>query len=231
MVRLIKTSVRFALLLRDDYSGKNTAGGGHLFHVNGRLAQPIRKPDGYYVFTDPAGGDYTVTITSAHYCTSTIRIRAGDLPPGQPVETVRLYRRPWAPFSDCEWLEETMRPGALAVALVGWEQPLCLRELSTGGPPGFWAQGYFAPGIAGQRLYLGKGKNRELLAVGAHRSDGSYELERAARKKHSPGEEMLRACCAPCDSAGHCCIPVPPGAKDRIVRLLSYDEEADRWDS
>ena len=229
MVRLIKTSVRFALLLKDDFNGANTAGGGHLFYVDGSPVQPIRKPEGYYVFTGPPKDSCEVVITSAHYCTRTIRIRDGDFSPEWPVTAVRLYRKPYAPFSDCEWLEQTLRPGMLGVALTGWEQPLCLRELQAAGPPGFLAQGYFPYGIAGQRLCLGGGKNRELLAVTARRPDGSYALEHAARKKHSAGEAFLRACAAPVDSGGRCCIPIPPGARDKIVRLLVYDEEVDRW--
>ena len=49
-MRLIRISMRFALLLKDDFSGATVAGAGQRFLVDGRPVTPVRKPDGFYVF-------------------------------------------------------------------------------------------------------------------------------------------------------------------------------------
>lgn len=225
MVRLIRLSVRFVLLLLDDYSGANTAGGGHLFIVDGRAAHPVRKPEGCYVFTGPPGREAVVQILSASYCTRTVRV-----PPysGQ-VCTVRLFRRPKTSFSDCDWADGVLRPGLLAVGLIGDSAPPRLREIGTS-PPSLRLQGYYPQSLRGLCLCIGSGAGRELLMLGEKREDGSYVLAAPPRFEHHAGEALLRAGCAPCDAQGHYSIPVPPGTAPAQLTVLGYDEEAQRWE-
>lgn len=228
---LIRTTVRFVLLLKDDFSGAPTPPGGHAFRVDGRPVQPVRKDGGYFVFTGPPGGTAQVEICSAAYQPCTVRVYCAELPRLSPVQTVRLCRRPGLSFSDCGWLRGTARPNTMAVGLIGWEPPLLLREFCGEGRAGFRPVGYFAPNVSGQCLCLGEGKARELLAAGTRSADGSYTLDAPPKKKHAAGETFLRACRAPCGADGTYCMAVPPDTPPRQVRVLCYDEEAGTWES
>ena len=234
-MRLIRISMRFALLLKDDFSGATVAGAGQRFLVDGRPVTPVRKPDGFYVFlAEPNERPkpktvWRVTVESAHYETRTVRIRADTLEENGALYTVQLYRKPHSGFSDCRWMEAEAVPGILAVALIdGGDAPLSLRGLSEDGRS-LRLAGYSAANLLWRRVYVGKGRKAELFTLTGRTAEGAYTLDRAARWPHEPGEPVLLAACAPADASGLCRIPLRPEWENAEKTILAYDEEAMRW--
>lgn len=223
--------MRFALLLRDDYSGAPIADGGQRFLLNGRPARPIRKPDGFYVFLEPSGredaGPWTVQIESPRHFPRTVRVDPAALPAGDPLYTVRLYRRPHAGFADCAWLEAAAPPGLVAAALFADDPPLALGRFSPDGTA-VYLQGYAAANLLWRRLCVGDGPGAELFTLTARRPDGGYGLDHPPARDHPPGSPIYWAACAPAMAGGRCSIPVRPGSgAPAAVRI--YDEEAMQW--
>ena len=219
---LIVISVRFALLLKDDFSGATLTDGGQRFFVDGRPARPVRKPEGFFVFTGEERESWDVRIESARYFPRTVHIRAADLAPGMPLCTVRLYRRPHCGFADCGWLETFAPPGCLAAALADTDPPLTLKGLNGG----LRLRGYTARNLTGCRVCVGEGDTAELFALTSRLPDG-YGVDRPARHDHGEGEPVRLAFCAVADETGRCSIPVHPGTGPAQIRW--YDEEAMQW--
>ena len=225
--------MRFALLLRDDYSGAPIADGGQLFLVNGRPARPIRKPEGFYVFLAPPGpvpdaeSRWTVQIESPRHFPRTVHISAPQLDPHMPLCTVQMYRRPHTGFSDCAWLEAAAPPGTLAVALYGPDPPLALARFSPDGT-GLYLQGYAAANLLWRRLCVGEGQDAELFTLTARRTDGGYGIDHSPAREHPAGTPVYLAACGPAGAGGRCSIPVRPGSGAPLTVRI-YDEEAMRW--
>lgn len=231
---MIHISVRFALLLKDDYSGATIADGGQRFFVDGRAARPIRKPEGFFVFTDPPGAPpgpaegWDVRIESPRHFPRMVHIDAARLAKDMPLCTVAMYRQPHSGFADCEWLEAAAPPGMLAVALAGEDPPLALRGFSEDGAA-IYLRGYTAENLLWRRVCVGEGDEAELFTLTARRADGGYGVDRPPGFSHAEGEAVRFAAAAPAGADGRCSIPVRPGwlARPREVRI--FDEEAMRW--
>ena len=231
---MIHISVRFALLLKDDFSGATIADGGQRFLVNGRPARPIRKPEGFFVFTAPPGPgpdherEWEVRVESPRHFPRTVHIRAQDLPPGMPLRLLPMYRRPHSGFADCDWFEAKAPPGILAAALFGQDPPLALKEFSPDGAA-VYLRGYTASNLAWRRVCVGDGDDAELFTLTCRRPDGGYGVDHPPHMPRQPGEPVYLAACAPATEQGRCSIPLRPGTAADKARLRLYDEEAMRW--
>lgn len=225
---MIKKTVRFALLLQDDYSGANIIGGGYLFRINGVPVRPVAKPEGYYVFTDIPGERLTVTVESARYWPIRFEVKPDTLNPADPVAVARLYRKYRMGFADCDWVTGTLAPGLLAVSPA--EEELTLKSLTGENGAGVLKlQGYTVRNFSGARISVGKGKTKELFAVKERYPDGSYRLDHPPGRRHKEGEPVLQVYCGPCDEHGCYGIPIPYRAREKIQKAEGYDEEADMW--
>lgn len=231
---MIHISVRFALLLKDDFSGATIADGGQRFFVNGRPARPIRKPEGFFVFTAPPGPgpdperEWEVRVESPRHFPRTVRIQAGELPPGMPLRLVQMYRRPHSGFADCEWFEAKAPPGLLAVASIPQDPPLALKSFSEDGAA-IYLRGYTAANLVWRRVCVGEGDGAELFTLTSRRSDGGYGVDHPPGKPWEAGAPVCLAACAPVSDQGRCSIPLRPGWRMDPARLRLYDEEAMRW--
>lgn len=231
---MIHISVRFALLLKDDFSGATVADGGQRFLVNGRPARPLRKPDGFFVFTAPPGPGpdpeqhWDVQIESTRYFPRRIFLRAEDLPPGMPLRMVPLYRRPHSGFADCAWFEAKGPPGKLAAALWEADPPLALKGFSADGRT-IYLRGYTAVNLVWRRICIGDGPDAALFTLTARRSDGGYELDPPPADRWPDGTPVYLADCAPDLGAGRYSIPVRALRSDRQPQIRYYDEEVMRW--
>lgn len=231
---MIHISVRFALLLKDDFSGATIADGGQRFTVNGRPARLIRKPDGFFVFTAPPGPgpdperSWDVCVESARHFPRRIRIEADDLPPGMPLRIVQMYRRPHSGFADCDWFEAKGPPGLLAAALYEGDPPLALNRFSAEGR-GIYLRGFMAANLVWRRVCVGDGPQAELFTLTARHPDGGYELDRPLRFPWKTGTPVYLAACAPVREDGLCHIPVRPGWTEKQPQIRYYDEEAMQW--
>lgn len=231
---MIHISVRFALLLKDDFSGATIADGGQRFLVNGRPARPIRKPEGFFVFTtafvpgpEPEDG-WEVRIESTRYFSRTMRIRADTLPDSMPLCLVPMYRRPHSGFADCDWFEAKGPPGRLAVLLFQEDPPLALKAFSDGGQT-IRLRGFMAANLVWRRICVGDGARAELFTLTARRADGSYQVDHGTRRRWKEGTPVYLAACAPAQEDGRYSVPIRPGWSGRKPIVRWYDEEAMRW--
>ena len=219
---MIHISVRFALLLKDGFSGATVADGGQRFLINGRPARPLRKPDGFFVFTAPPGPGpdpeqrWDVWIESTRYF------------PGMPLRLVTLYRRPHSGFADCAWFEAKGPPGKLAAALWDADPPLALKGVSADGRA-VYLRGYTAVNLIWRRVCIGDGPGAALFTLTARRPDGGYELDPAPTASWPDGTPVYLADCAPDLAAGRYSIPIRAPRPGRQPQLRYYDEEAMRW--
>ena len=231
---MIHISLRFALLLKDDFSGATIADGGQRFFVNGRPVRPIRKPEGFFVFTaesapgpEPADG-WEVRIESTRYFVRTLSVRSDQLPPDMPLRLVQMYRRPHSGFADCDWFEAKGPPGRLAALLFREDPPLALKAFSGNGEA-ISLRGYMAANLVWRRICVGSGSKAELFTLTARRPDGGYRVDHPARKRWKEGAPVYLTACAPAQPDGRCSVPIPPGWADRDPVVRWYDEEAMRW--
>lgn len=232
---MIQISLQFALLLKDDFSGATIADGGQRFFVDDRPVQPVRKPEGFFAFVRPPGAPpeskkgWRVRIESARYQTRTLHLRPDDLPPGQPLHIVQMYRKPHSGFTDCTWLEAAAPPGMLGVALLDdGETPLTLRGFGADGKT-LSLCGYTTANLLWRRVCVGKGKRAELFTLTEKGADGSYTVDRPPRRSHKEGESVRLAACGPADAAGRCTIPLGSGWQPLSPTVLAYDEEVRQW--
>lgn len=231
---MIHISVRFALLLKDGFSGATVADGGQRFWVNGRPARPLRKPDGFFVFTAPPGPGpdpehhWEVWIESTRYFPRRVWVDADDLPPGMPLRLVTLYRRPHSGFADCAWFEAKGPPGKLAAALWDADPPLALKGFSADGQV-VYLRGYTAVNLVWRRVCIGAGAKAALFTLTGRRPDGGYTLEPPPTDSWPDGTPVYLADCAPDLGAGRYSIPIRDPRPDQQPQLRYYDEEAMRW--
>ena len=221
-----RLSVRFVLLMQDDFSGAELPGGSFRFLVDGKPFSPIRKPEGFCAFCGLEGESWIVLIESPRYLPTVLRVEASGLPLGNPVRTVRLMRRGETRFPDCELLEGSGLPGALLYALCGNVPPLLLSEIREGR---IFFQGYPVRPLVRLRFCVGSGANRELFVITARDADGGCQIDRHLRFRHERGEPVLRAYGAVCGLSGRFAIPVGIGMKDTLKTIETYDKEVEQW--
>lgn len=221
---MIVMEVSFAIMLQDDFSGSQILDDGHVFSVHGIRLRPLKKPEGFYVFTGlPVSS--TLQIDSARYCPASVLIDSPSLT-GDRVQTVRLVRRGDIRFADCERLVGNDRPGREVYAFAAHSPPLQLREAEG---DRVVLEGFTTKRLLGRCFAAGTGKSRELFVLREQLPDGSYRADPCLRKKHKPGTELMRAYRGICDRTGHFAIPVEPGDPERIGQAEAYDEEKDKW--
>ncbi len=222
---MILTKLSFALLLRDDFSGEDILSGGHAFMVDGKRVAPVRKPEGYYIFTG-ISRLCTVSVFSAYYESAEFQVDPEAVDPQNPVLVRRLLRRGDIRFSDCDRIEGTHKPGETVFAFIPESPPLLLAAASGGS---ITLQGYTAKQLCRRRYAVGSGKNRELFVITGADEGGGYRVEPPLIRKHSAGEAVVRACMGRCDSGGHFVLPVEKGIKEKIEKLEYYDEGEKQW--
>lgn len=225
--------MRFALLLKDDFSGATVADGAQRFFIDGAPARPVRKPDGFYVFLTPhgrsPGSSWRVRIESPRYEARELTVEADPRPPHAPLRIVQMYRRPGGGFRDCRWLEAKAPPGKLAVALVdGGDTPLALRGFSEDGRS-LALSGYTAANLLWRRVCVGEGHAGELFTLTARTPEGGYAVDHPPCIAHPGGAPVRIAACGSADALGRCGIPVRPEWLERVNTILNYDEEAMQW--
>ena len=79
-----------ALLFFDDFTGRVICSRDLHVQAEELMAEPISKPDGWYLFLDYGGEILTVTVSGKLYSEKTIRISCRELDPLNPVVRIRL---------------------------------------------------------------------------------------------------------------------------------------------
>lgn len=90
---MIRMKIAFVLRMIDDFSGQWITEKGFSFIVNGRVAHPVEKKEGLYVFLEPYEVCTRVWIESSDYYSCSVEIDKRTLNPMEPVAEVRLYAR------------------------------------------------------------------------------------------------------------------------------------------
>lgn len=227
---MVKKTVRFSLLLHDDFTGKCITQGGHLFKLNGRPVTPVHKPEGFYVFLEPVESRVEVEISGGAYCTCSVAVQVDKLDPAFPVVHVRLMRSRAFGSADCEQIQGAAKPGAVVYALkagTGANKLLSIKDVEGGKAIGF--SGYLLQSASEKRFMLGTGKTKEVFVAGDCLPDKTYTLRQPLKHSHKAGEPVIRAFAAMCDENGFYSIPVEKGQQEQIKEVHYYDEEGKKW--
>ncbi|MEG0877664.1 MAG: hypothetical protein RSF00_03200 [Oscillospiraceae bacterium] len=228
---MIRISVNFALLLIDDFTGREIPEDGFRFWINGQKAAPLKKPEGLYVFTGQSGNEWLLCVEGTHYSKRAVTVRKDTLDIQSPIVELRLFRRENLHFSDCEQITGIHKPGKTIFALCR-DAPL-LKLHSVEKPLGTRSKitliGYTVRSLVRCRFCIGTGKNREMFEIVAKESDGSYLCDRQFLYKHKEGEPLLRAFGTACNDEGRFSIPIEKGIKDNVETIEEYSEEVRQW--
>lgn len=90
------TKLSFAVILVDDYSGKDPIGKVNVFLEN-RKETPIKTPSSYYAFVDLTPDIYTIHIESHYYSDLNEDLNLNQFDPLNPL-IIRLRPKPSYPF-------------------------------------------------------------------------------------------------------------------------------------
>jgi hypothetical protein len=97
----INTRVSLVVCTIDDYTALPRSGGNISVRLEGMTWKiPVRKPGGYYIFTDLPEGLYNVKVYSDVYMEEATAINIAELDPKNPVIYVTLKPRVYYPFSE-----------------------------------------------------------------------------------------------------------------------------------
>ncbi len=224
---VIKKTVNFALLLQDDFNGAIQSDPGQRFSVNGRTVCPMKKPEGYLVFFELPGTEFEVSISSAKYLDTRLRIDTEKLDPKYPVVTVRLFRRSGLWFHDSEWLDgKKGKPGQLAILPSPETLTLSLRgtDASDAGTK-VGLMGFSTRDLVGLRFSIGQKADCETFIITKKLDEGQYLIDRSLVKKHKNGDQVVRTFAAVCGENGEFSVPVEPGfsGKDPAFQFLKAE--------
>jgi hypothetical protein len=86
--------VSFVVCATDGFTGRNAAGGIMDVFVRNVPVKPVRKHDGYYVFTRLPGGQYEIVVESDRYFNESIIVSTGELENKERTVFVPLMPRP-----------------------------------------------------------------------------------------------------------------------------------------
>lgn len=120
--------VAVAVQVLDDLTDQVLSGSAVQVRAVGLPARPIRKSDGYFVFTTDHGPIRQIAVESLFYKTEVVALEPGTLLPGHPVLKVRLKpNRRYTAAEPITGLEGRAEPGAeIRVIDLSHPQPLKL---------------------------------------------------------------------------------------------------------
>jgi hypothetical protein len=121
--------VSVAVLVLDDFTDQVLSGPAIQVSVPGMVGKPIRKSDGYFVFTSDQGPVRQVEVQSMFYARETVDVDPAQLNPLHPVVRIRLKpNRRYAMAGSATCLEGSAEPGS-EVRLIHGSHPHPLRLL------------------------------------------------------------------------------------------------------
>ncbi len=227
---MISLRADFILLLKDSYNGSVITGPEHTFLVNGIRITPIRKPEGYYVFSGLGDGvdSFSVIVMAEKYLPYLVSIDKVDQNP-EPV-ALRLYRKPNVYYGDCEMIVGKCEPHTEVMTLSTGEPVLKLQAYGeTGGKHWIALQGYTTQRLVGLEYTVGEGEERELFSILSKNLDGSYQIDQPFKFKHAQREQVRRSYRGISDETGQFCIPVESGQRGRACELEYFNKEVNEW--
>ncbi len=137
--RRITTRLTFAVLLTDDFTGKQEIMGNVTVSVPDLERTAVANPSGYFTFLDlpdVPGGEYTVRVDAGFYVESQTAVKPTDLDPDAPVVTIALKPNPLYPFPSGATLMRGVvsRAGGSAAAGAGvqWEGDVVKSTVTSG---------------------------------------------------------------------------------------------------
>ena len=225
---MLATKVDFALLLYDEFDGSAINDANVVFRHKGRLATPLRKREGFYVFRGIGLAEVELEISRPHYKTEKVSILKSRLDKESPVERIRLLREYPGNFPDCDWVSIRCPPDV--AALVFTEE----NELKTG-PPVLEEDGAkislmgYKPGRLLGRRYALNMKDGLTFVVEKLIAPGVYGIDRAPAGKPGSGKMLYRAGLSRSGPDGCCRIPLEQGGRYRVAGAAYWDKEESKW--
>ncbi len=199
---MIQMKVSMVLLLQDNFDGRNIANAQTQFYLEGQRVNPLRKREGYYVFTMPLRENNILTIRSYGYQSVEIPVPCAQTL-SQEMLLVRLERSVYVSWRDCLIKEGTAKPNSKVYAYAADAVPIKFQTCGTK-DGAFWVllQGYTTRPMLNRRFCVTEGKNKEYFVVVGQNMDGTLALETPLRRKFKPGSVVNRVYDASSDATG-----------------------------
>jgi len=233
---LSKTTVSFALLLLDDYDGKQIYDTNYIFYINSKQIMPMKKPEGIYIFLCLEGKVFDLKIEGGKYLSLNISIDTSELNPLNPLVFARMHRNGRAFYDKNSALiigsiQEKVK--SLPIQVYAVEVDGISLKLS------YFSQednkniikisGYTIQNLDNLNFMIGSGKNKELFVVKSKISPNSFEIDRKLNNLHKSGEEIKRVYSSVTNKVGEFCIPVEVGQETKIKNIEYFLEDKKKW--
>ena len=229
---MIQMKIAFVLRLINDFSGKCIKEKGFTFKINDRIAKPVVKDEGVYVFLEPMETKTKVTIESVFYHSCSVWIDKKSLNPEEPVAEVRLYEKAGKQISRAAGIltgiyeNEKKHPvevyakksNSLGLAVRGY------RNIE--GEHWFLFSGFTKETLLGKLWMIDDPENPVVMILDEKRGINEYHAEvlYGDPEKVSSGTPIFRVYRSVTDRQGGYAIPVDGGEETKILEVFSLHE-------
>lgn len=199
---MIHIKVSMVLLLQDNFDGSNISSAQTQFYLNGQRVKPLRKNEGFYVFTIPLSENSSLKIESQGYQSVTITLpNQQDLV--QKMLLIRMERSPNIFWRDCAIKEGVVKPYSKVYAYAVDAVPIKFQTCGTKDEK-FWVllQGYTTRPMLNRRFCVTDGKAKEYFVVVGQNMDGTLNLDVPLQRKFKPGSVVNRVYDTSSDAEG-----------------------------
>lgn len=231
------TSVDFALLIRDDFSGKIIDSADLQFHIDGRAVSPLRKDDGFFVFLGDRGELKELSVSSIKYETTKATIDPAQIPETEPILNLRMLRKHNVYFDDTGAVikgnSSKLKGSQCELRCYAVDGPvLKLSNIENNEKSSIiTVTGFTFQNLKGLKFSMGEGKAREIFVITSKTSHNTYELDRILSFPHKNGELMTRVYSGQSESDGSYSIFVDSGQEDKIKKIEYLREGKVKWAS
>ena len=229
---MIQMKVAFVLRLINDFSGKGIKEKGFIFKMNDRIAKPVVKDEGVYVFLEPMEPKTKVTIESVFYHSCSVWIDKRSLNPEEPVAEVRMYEKAGKRISKNAGVLTGMyeKGKTYPVEICAKKSSslgLTLREYrNIEGEHWFLLSGFTKEVLLGKTWMIDDPENPVIVILQEKRGINEYraELISGDPEKVRSGTPIFRVYRSVTDRQGGYAIPVDGGEETKILEVFSLHE-------
>ncbi len=234
---MIRVNVTVALQLQDDFSGAELLDVRPQFWFNRIPVAPLKKTEGYFVFTQAITEATVITVALAGYETLAIPVAQLPLTQGrvQGVLMLRLLRAgvggKQMANADCDVLIGTCTPEQRVIAYAQDEKPLRLQSFGAKEGVG-WVllQGHQTASATNRRFCVQNGEQMEYFLVVGRNRDGTFRLQEPLSEALLSGAQVRRVYTAISDATGTYQLFVDKGLTLERLQQTYVEKEGIDWE-
>ncbi len=231
---MICINVSLALQLQDDFSGAPLHLQAPQFWVDGNHVVPIKKPEGFFVFTQSLCAQSVLSVAVQGYCPLDVPAQHLQHGTAQGVLQLRLLRSNFgarhAAKGDSHCIVGTAPPAQRVIATSRALPPLHLQGMGEKDGVG-WVllQGHHAASAIHHRYCVCDGGAVQYFVVVGRNRDGTFALQEPLRDTFAKGAQVQRVYTALSDAQGNYQLFVDTGQSAEDLQLIYAEKEAFDW--